>query len=415
MEKQVIVIGAGAAGLMAAYVASRQGKSVIVLEKTNQTGKKIRISGKGRCNITNAAPIPELIENYPGNGRFLYGALNRFSNKDLIDLLGDLGVETKVERGNRVFPVSDDANQIAGALEKAVRESGAQVLYNRRIAAILVEQQAVVGVSDEHGRVYHGNRVILATGGASYPGTGSTGDGYKLAKAVGHSIVPIFPSLVPLKTKESWVKDVAGLSLRNVELRIIGGASSKRVFGEMVFTHLGISGPIVLTLSREIAKQLQESKKDIKAEIDLKPALGEEQLDERIQRDFHKYIRKQFNNGLDDLLPKSLIPIIIQLSGIESTKPIHQISRDERKRLVDLIKHLPLTITDTFPLATAIVTAGGVDVKEVNPKTMESKLVPGLFLAGEVLDIDGLTGGFNLQAAFSTGFLAGKTAVQGEG
>lgn len=411
MANRVIVVGAGAAGLMAAGTAALQGAEVLVIEKNAIPAKKIRISGKGRCNITNARPIAEFIPNYPGNGKFLYSALNRFTNQDLINLLAEYGLETKVERGQRVFPVSDDANQVADTLTSFARTAGAEFKFNTEVQRITVSNQKVQGVVTSAG-FYAADRVIIATGGSSYPRTGSTGDGYTFAKELGHTVVPLFPALVALRTQETWVQQVSGLSLKNVTAAICCDSERHSEIGEMQFAHFGVTGPIILTLSRQAAVWLREGRK-VTLSIDLKPALSESELDKRLQSDFRKYQRKQFKNSLNDLLPKSLIPVIIELSQIPPDKQVHQITRTERFALIRLLKQLTLTIANTLPLSSAIVTAGGVSTAEINPKTMESKLIKGLYFAGEVIDIDGVTGGFNLQAAFSTGNAAGFHAGQG--
>ncbi len=402
----MIVAGAGAAGLIAAGYAAKQGAEVTVLEKNKTVAKKIRISGKGRCNLTNAGDLNAFIASYPGNGKFLYSALNSFTNWDLLDLFHSLGVETKTERGDRIFPVSDDANQIADALYQFVTKKGVMIRYNTPVSKLLTSKHSIKGVKFLNGEL-EADSVIVTTGGASYPRTGSNGDGYALAKAVGHTIRPIIPALVPLRTKEPWVQEISGLSLRNVAVTVGNGTTEQSLFGEMQFAHFGVTGPIVLTLSSQVGMWLRENSQEIRMTIDLKPALSRETLDARVRQDFQHYARKQLCNGLNDLLPRSLIPILIQLSGISPEKKINQISRQERSQLVQVLKALPLTITSTLPIAAAIVTAGGIDVTEVNPKTMESKYIKGLYFAGEVLDIDGITGGFNLQAAFSTGYLAG--------
>lgn len=408
---RVIVVGAGASGLVAAGFLAQGGFQVLVLEKMNRTANKVRISGKGRCNITNAMPIREFIANYPTNGRFLYSALHRFSNQDCMDFFESLGVPIKVERGQRVFPVSDSAHEVADALERFARGQGAQILYGQKVCRIVRaasgEVSGVVSVHNGEEQSFPAEAVVLAAGGASYPGTGSTGDGYALAQSVGHSVIEPRPALVPVRVAEKWAAELAGLSLRNVRLTVENpqGATSS-YFGELMFAHFGLTGPIVLTASEEIGLWLRMSGLAVRASIDLKPALTEEQLDQRLLRDFARFSRRQFNNSLDELLPKSLIPVVVALSGIDPQKVCHQITKEERTNLRKLLKGLPLTITQTLPLAAAIVTAGGVDVKEVDPRTMASKKVPGLFFCGEVLNVHGVTGGFNLQAAFSTGYCA---------
>lgn len=408
------IIGGGPAGMMAAITAARKGARVVLWEKKSRVGLKLRITGKGRCNITSAEEDRErFISSYPGNGKFLYSALNEFSNKDLISFLEGLGVKTKVERGKRVFPVSDDADQVAEALQREMKRLGVKINLGIKVEDIEIEEGGVRGIIAE-GRAYPFSAVIIATGGLSYPGTGSTGDGYLFARKAGHTIIEPRPGLVPLVVEEEWVQDLQGLSLKNVKAVSYTeeGKKINEEFGEMLFTHFGLSGPIILSMSRDIGDYIWKTGKKAKLFIDLKPALDEEKLDLRLQRDFTKYIRKQFKNALDDLLPKKLIPVVVVLSGIEETKPCHQITREERKNLVRLLKNLPFTVTATRPVAEAIVTAGGVNVKEINPRTMESKLVKGLYLAGEVIDVDGYTGGFNLQAAFSTGYVAGKYAAE---
>ncbi|NLY11902.1 MAG: NAD(P)/FAD-dependent oxidoreductase [Firmicutes bacterium] len=412
MTGTIVVVGGGASGLMAAGVAAAYGANVVLLEKTKRLGAKIRIFGKGRCNITNTVDLPEFIKNYPENGRFLYSALTRFSNWDTINFFNELGVETKIERGQRVFPVSDDADQVANALVRHARNNGAKIFSQKAVRKLILSDDGrIAGVETTDNEFFDADAVILATGGASYPGTGSTGDGFLLAKQVGHTIQKPFPSLVPLRVKESWVKSVAGVSLRNVEITIDNGKESDRAFGEMLFTHFGVSGPIVLTLSRKVAKWLENKESKVELTIDLKPALSFEILERRVQRDFNKYIRKQLKNSLDDLLPKSLIPIVIIESGIEPEKYVNQVTKAERRQLVNTLKALRLTIVDTLGIPAAIVTAGGVNLTEIDPRTMRSKLIENLYFAGEVIDIDGFTGGFNLQAAFSTGYLAGISAT----
>jgi len=407
----VIVVGGGAAGMMAAGQAAARGASVILLEKNDRLGRKIEISGKGRCNLTNAEPIEDFFDKYYENGRFLRGILHDFDNNDLIAFFAHYGVETKIERGGRVFPVADDAQAVNKALQRFLKETGVNVKLSSPVQQLRISNGHVLGVATSSTQ-YDAKAVIVCTGGASYPATGSTGDGYRWAAACGHQVIPPRPALVPLKTAEQWVKQVQGLALRNVEVTLwVNGENILTHFGEMLFTHFGVSGPIILTLSRTAGDHLRQGHL-VQLTIDLKPALSEERLDLRLQRDFAKYINKHFKNALNDLLPKSLIPVIIDLIQIDPNKPVHQITKTERKALVTLLKKLPLTITGTLPLAAAIVTAGGVDVKEINPKTMESKLIKGLYWAGEVVDVDGVTGGYNLQAAFSMGFRAGKAAAE---
>lgn len=405
--KRVVVIGGGAAGLMAAVIAGREGAKVTLLEKMNFVGKKMGITGKGRCNITNASNMSEFIKNTPGNGKFLYGAYERFTNEDLLQLLHDAGLETKVERGGRVFPASDSALDVRNTFMKLMKHYGVDVHLEEPVKKILVADGVVTGVVTDK-ETYHANAVVIATGGKSYPATGSTGDGYILAAEVGHKITDIRPSLVPIVTEESWVKDLMGLSLRNVELSVVAkNKVQAKMFGEMMFTHFGITGPIVLSLSHTVGKLMR--KKNIGViglDINLKPALSPETLDKRLQKDFDLYSKKQLLNGMKDLLPSRLIPLIIELAGIDPQKPINQISKEERQQIGYMLQHMPLTVKGLRPVEEAIVTAGGISLKEFNPKTMESKLVEGLYGAGEVLDIDAFTGGYNLQAAFSTGYVA---------
>ena len=405
--KRVIVIGGGAAGMMAALQAAKSGASVILFEKTKRVGKKLSITGKGRCNITNSADIPEIIKNIPGNGKFLNSVLRSFNSNDVINFFESIGVKTKIERGNRVFPVSDKASEVVEALINQMIELGVELLTNVRVTDILVTDEKVTGIKIGN-KIEYADSVILSVGGASYPATGSTGDGYKMAKKVGHTITNILPALVPLETEESFIKELQGVSLKNVNITLL--ADNKKIaeeFGEMLFTHFGVSGPIILTLSRKVAFLLNEGKV-VELSINLKPALTPEQVTARVLRDFDKYKHKTAKNALVELLPNALIPIVLDLAYIAEDKHIDTVTQAERRRLVDTLRDFRLTITKTRPIEEAIVTAGGVLTKEINPKTMESKLIKGLFFAGEVIDIDGFTGGFNLQAAFSTGYAAGK-------
>lgn len=406
MSNKVIVIGAGAAGLMAAAQAAGRKKEVLLLEKNDTVGKKLLISGKGRCNITNSIDIEGMIQNIPGNGNFLYSSFYTFSNEDIIELLSNEGLETKVERGGRVFPVSDKAKDVVRVLQRLAVKGGAQIKLKAAVQEILVDDGAVSGVKMKNGDFIEADSIVLATGGASYPGTGSTGDGYSMARKLGHTIIPLKPSLVPLLTCENWISKLQGLSLKNISITIFDKKGRKIVsdFGEMLFTHYGVSGPLILSASRHI---MQYDYKDVRLVIDLKPALDEEKLDARIQRDFEKYSRKQFKNSLDDLLPQKMIPVIIELSQISADKPVNQITKTERRAIAKLIKSFTLNISGARPISEAIVTAGGISTDEINPSTMESRLVKGLFMAGEVIDVDGYTGGFNLTIAFSTGYVAG--------
>ncbi|SJZ54810.1 BaiN/RdsA family NAD(P)/FAD-dependent oxidoreductase [Selenihalanaerobacter shriftii] len=410
MEDKVIVVGGGAAGMIAAGIAAKNGADVLLLEKNEQLGKKILITGKGRCNLTNDCDIEEIINNFPDTGSFLYSALYTFSNYQLREFFDQLGVPTKVERGDRVFPKSDSAIDVVAALKKYLDKNGVKIKLNTAVDNLLVEKNQIKGVIDRSGNQYLAKKVIFTPGGAVYPSTGSSGDGYNILKDVGHTVKPIKPSLVPLETKEEWATEAQGLPLKNVEATLYFNEQPiKSEFGELLFTHFGISGPIVLTLSRDVVNHL--GKGSLKLEIDLKPALSKEKLDRRIQRDFNKYSRKQFKNSLGDLLPSTLIPIIIDLSPIPEDKFVNQINAGERSQLVKLFKGLTLTILGTRGLRQAIVTKGGVATDEIDPSTMESKIVSGLYLAGEVIDIDAYTGGFNLQAAFSTGYLAGINII----
>ena len=410
---RVIVIGAGAAGLMAAISAAETGAKVSLLEKMPSPGRKILVTGKGRCNFTNRCELADFPKYFPNNGLFLYSALRAFDNQDLIDFFASRGVQSKVERGGRLFPVSDKAADIVAALVKAAAGAGVQILTGRTVQSVKTYNDRVTGVV--YGtEMVSADAVVLATGGLSYPGTGSTGDGYRMAKEMGHTVTPLAPALVPLETVENWVRELQGLSLKNVEATVrINKRKVDSEFGEMMFTHFGLSGPIILSLSQAVSKALKQSPRpEIVVDINLKPALTAETLDKRLQRDFAAFVRKQFKNSLGDLLPAKMIPVIIQQSGILPEKPVHQITREERLRLVTLFQNLRCTIRGTRPVAEAVVTAGGVEVKEILPKTMESRLVRGLFFAGEIMDVDGYTGGFNLQAAFSTGFVAGRSAAK---
>ncbi len=411
-QVQIIVVGAGPGGMMAAIKAAENGAHVTLLEKMKQPGRKMRITGKGRCNITNAADVPEIIKNIHGNGKFLNSSLRAFDNRDVIQFFEDNGVPTKVERGQRVFPQSDKAQDCVDAMVHRLHELGVDIQCETPVRDILQQDGHVVGVRTESGAILRGTAVILAVGGASYPGTGSTGDGYRMAAALGHTIIEPRPSLVPLETEEDWVRSVQGLSLRNVRgTLLLDGAPQAEQFGEMLFTHFGVSGPIILSLSRVAAELLAREGALVELEINLKPALSPEQLDARLQRDFTKYQRKQLGNALVDLLPHKLIPIVIDNAFLTPEQPVNQLTVAARQQLVTALQHLTLTITRTRPIAEAIVTAGGVDVREINPKTMASKLVPGLYFAGEVTDVDGYTGGYNLQAAFSMGAAAGQWSV----
>ncbi len=404
-NKKVVVIGGGAAGMLAAGMAGSRGFNVTLIEKNDKLGKKLLITGKGRCNITNNADVETLIENVPVNGKFLYSAFYTFTNADLINLLNDLGLETKVERGQRVFPASDKAIDVVNTLKKYIRKNNVQVIEGEVVQVISKENKISKVILKDKSNISC-DSIIVATGGVSYPQTGSTGDGYKFAKENGHTITKLKPSLVPLEVKENWVNKLIGLNLRNVAIRVYNKNNKKiyEDFGEMNFNSTGIGGPMVLSASsymRDIEKE------QYRFVIDLKPGLSEEELDKRIQRDFVKHSIKPFNEALHDLLPQKLIPIIIELSHIFPEKIVNQISKNERKNLVKVLKNLTLEIKKYRSIKEAIITSGGVKISEINASTMESKLVKGLFFAGEVIDVDAYTGGFNLQIAFSTGYLAG--------
>ena len=411
MRTTLLVIGGGAAGLMAAGTSSHMNAETIVLERNERPARKLMITGKGRCNVTNnCTSLQELISNVPRNGRFLYGAFSRFMPADVIEFFEGRGVELKTERGNRVFPVSDNAVDIVDSLVGYARERAR--FLNGRATKLIVEDGAVKGVETEDGEVIYADKIIIATGGLSYPGTGSTGDGYELARQAGHKITELVPSLVPLEIHEGFCSDLMGLSLRNTAIKVVDTENGKTIytdFGEMLFTHFGVSGPMILSASAHM-RSMKSGK--YKILIDLKPALTYEQLDARILRDFSENTNKNFINALNSLLPKKLVPVIVKLSGINLSTKVNQITKEQRKTLVELLKGLSITVTGFRPVAEAIITSGGVDISQINPKTMESKLVKGLYFAGEVIDTDAYTGGFNLQIAFSTGRLAGISAAE---
>lgn len=405
----VIVVGGGAAGLSAASSVASQGLSCLLLEKNDRTGKKLLITGKGRCNITNDCDIDGVLMNIRRNPRFLYSALYSFTNHDIIDFFNNLGVMTKTERGGRVFPVSDKASDVADALYEHALSNGVLIKTNMSVTELIIENGTMAGVKCQNAS-FLSDRVILACGGASYPATGSDGSGFRLAGDAGHRIIKPTGSLTGLNTKEDWPRQAMGITLRNVGFRI--HKDNKEIFnlqGELLLTHFGISGPIVLTGSASLAGS---DYKNTYASIDLKPALDPDKLDKRILRDFTQESRKQFSNSLNKLIPSGLIPIIINLSGIDPEKKVNQITQSERKRLVDLLKGLKLEITGARPLKEAIVTAGGVDTREINPSTMESKIIKGLYFCGEMIDVDANTGGYNLTIAFSTGRLAGLSSAE---
>lgn len=404
---KVAVIGAGAAGMLAAGHAGELGHSVDIFEKNNIVGKKIRITGKGRCNITNASDCEEHIENTPGNPYFMYSALYKFPPDKMIELVESLGVPTKVERGKRVFPVSDKAADVSEALKKYMKKNGVKLHLEKGVKDIIIENDKIKGIVTDDGKELDFDAVIVATGGLSYPTTGSTGDGYKFAKKAGHSVSKLMPSLVPLKSDDWICPELMGLSLKNSAIVIKNGKGKTiyKDFGEMLFTHFGVSGPMVLSASRHLLGRFNEN---ITMYIDMKPALDMKALDNRLLRDFEKYINKDLRNALNDILPQKMIPVIIRLSGIDETKKIHDITKEERKRMEELIKGLPVHITGTAGFDMAVVTSGGVNTDEIDPSTMESRKIKGLFFAGEVLDVDAYTGGFNLQIAFSTGYTAAE-------
>lgn len=406
----VIVIGGGAAGMMAAITAVSQGHNVTLFEKNEKLGKKLFITGKGRCNFTNAGDAEDIFNSVVTNKKFLYSAFNGFSNYDTMGFFGELGLDFKVERGNRVFPSSDHSSYVIGALSRRMKQLGVKVELNTQVDEVIANngEFSAVKLTDAYNkkRTVSADKLIIATGGNSYQSTGSTGDGYRFAKSLGHEVTPILPALVPFIVKEEWERDLQGLSLKNVNVTIY---DDKKIvysdFGEMLFTHFGVSGPTVLSASSYAAKIIKN--RPLKLVIDLKPALDEQQLDERILRDFEEFKNKSFKNSLDKLLPKKLIPVIVELSKIEPDKKIHDITKQERMTLVKLIKNLTLTLTGLRGFNEAIITQGGVSVKQINPTTMESKLVKNVYFAGEVIDVDAVTGGFNLQIAWSTAYAAG--------
>lgn len=409
-----IVIGGGAAGMMAAYSAACQGHRVTLLEKNEKLGKKVFITGKGRCNVTNACEVEDLFKNIISNPKFMYSSIYTFDNQAIVDLLAEYGCAIKVERGDRVFPVSDHASDVIAALTRALRDKGVTICLHTEVTEICSkksaeeEKETVYGVKTKNGEVLTADAVVVCTGGVSYPSTGSTGDGYLFAERAGMELVEAKPALVPLTCAEAWCKELMGLSLRNVQVTIWDG--KKKVFeefGEMLFTHFGVTGPLILSASSHYVKKYYG--KELPLYIDLKPALSTEQLDKRVLRDFEENINKQFKNAVGGLFPAKLAPVMVRLSGIDPDKKVNEITKEERVGFVHLIKHLPLTITGTRSFVEAIITQGGVKVKEINPSTMESKKVNGLYFAGEVLDVDAVTGGFNLQVAWSTGYLAGKS------
>ena len=405
---KVIVVGAGAAGMMAAYFAAKNKNKVTLIEKNEKLGKKLFITGKGRCNITNACDVEDLFANVMSNKKFLYSAFYGFTNSDVIDFFENHGIKTKIERGNRVFPVSDHSSDVISALERALKEQNVDILLNTCVEKIECEDSQVTGVVLCGGRKIEADAVIVATGGMSYQATGSTGDGYRFAEESGHKVTECTPSLVPFNAQEEWVAKLQGLSLKNVLVTIYDGRKKLyEDFGEMLFTHFGVSGPLILSASAAIKQNT--IKKPLQMFIDLKPALSYEALDKRILREFDDAKNKQFKNSINKLLPSKMIPVIIGLSGIDPDKKVNEISKGEREGLVNLLKKLPVTLNGTRQWNEAIVTKGGISTKDINPSTMESKIIKNLYFAGEVLDLDALTGGYNLQIAWSTGALAGKS------
>lgn len=408
----VIVVGGGAAGMMAAIFAARNGQNVTLLEKNEKLGKKIFITGKGRCNITNASEIEDLFSAVISNPKFLYSGFYSFTNDQVIHFFEELGVATKIERGNRVFPVSDHSSDVIAALAREMQHLKVKVQLHCEVKELLINnEREIKGVRLANGKKMTADAVVVATGGISYPSTGSTGDGYRFARNCGHKVTELFPSLVPMEVKEWYAKELQGLSLKNIEIHITDG--KKKLydeFGEMLFTHYGVTGPVILSASSIVGKTLE--KKELVLHIDLKPALTEEQLDKRLLREFEANHNKQFKNAIDSLLPAKLRPVIIELSGIEEEKKVHEITKEERLNLLRLIKDFHMTLTGLRGYNEAIITKGGISVKEIDPGTMESKLIKNLHFAGEVLDLDAVTGGYNLQIAWSTGYLAGISAGQ---
>ena len=412
---KVIVIGGGPAGMMSAISSAENGNDVTIIEKMQSLGRKLLITGKGRCNITSSLDMDEFIKNIPGNGMFLYSAFKNYTNQDIIKLLKEEGLEVKEERGNRIFPVTDKSLDVLKCFEKKLKSLNVNIILNAKVKEILVEDNIVKGVKTEK-EIINADKVILATGGKSYPLTGSTGDGYVMAQKLGHTVTKINPSLVPLETfDKETCKNLQGLSLKNVQIELIDKNKNKVIyedFGEMLFTHFGVSGPTILSSSAHLVryKNIQQlfNENKISLKIDFKPALSEEKLNDRILRDFNEEKNKMFRNSLDKLLPQKLIPIIIKISGIDPNKKVNEITKIERKNLVKLLKNFEITIKGFRTIDEAIITSGGIKIKEINPKTMESKIIKGLYFAGEIIDVDAYTGGFNLQIAYSTGYTAGK-------
>ena len=407
--RKIIVVGGGAAGMMAAVTAARKGKNVLLLEKNEKLGKKLFITGKGRCNITNSAEIDELFSAVVSNPKFLYSSFYSLTNDQVIEFFEELGVKTKVERGGRVFPESDHSSDVIRALEQELKRLGAEIRLRTEVKEILAEGGRAKGVRLSSGEKLNADAVIIATGGISYPSTGSTGDGYRFARECGHKVTELSPALVPMEVEEWYAKELMGLSLRNIEIKITDGKKKLyEEFGEMLFTHYGVTGPVILSASSIVGKKLKEH--PLTLHIDLKPALTEEQLDKRVLREFEANHNRQFKNAADSLFPAKLKPVIVELSGIPEEKKVNEVTKEERLRFVRMIKDFSMTLTAMRGYNEAIITKGGVSVKEIDPGTMESKIVKGLYFAGEVLDLDAVTGGYNLQIAWSTGYLAGMNA-----
>ena len=408
---KVAVVGGGAAGMMASVFTARKENSVYLYEKNEKLGKKLFITGKGRCNLTNTADMEELFAAVVSNPKFLYSSFYSFTNEQTIAFFEELGVKTKVERGGRVFPVSDHSSDVIRGLERELNRLGVHIVLNTEVKELLAVNGSVRGLLLASGKRTDADAVIVAAGGLSYPSTGSTGDGYRMAESCGHKITPLSPALVPMEVKEWYAKELMGLSLRNIGITITDG--SKKLyqdFGEMLFTHYGVSGPVILSASSITGSRLKE--KELTLHIDLKPALTKEQLDKRVLREFESNHNRQFKNAVAGLFPAKLLPVMVDLSGIPEEKRVNEITKEERKKFTDLIKDFTMTLTGLRSYSEAIITRGGISVKEIDPGTMESKLIKGLFFAGEVLDLDAVTGGFNLQIAWSTGFLAGAHAGQ---
>lgn len=403
---RVIVIGGGPAGMFASYFAAKSGHQVFLLEKNEKLGKKLYITGKGRCNITNAADMEELFEAVVSNRKFLYSAFYSFDNQSVMDFFHEYGLETKIERGNRVFPVSDHSSDVIKTLEKALKEVGVSILLNTKVKELLICEKAVQGVALCDETKIMADNVVVATGGFSYQSTGSDGDGYRFAENSGHRLIPRTPSLVPFNIKENWVKELQGLSLKNVAIEITEGKKTVYSdFGEMLFTHFGVSGPMILSASASIKPELFQ--KELVLHLDLKPALDMEQLDKRLLRDFEENKNRQYKNSLNKLLPATLIPVFLENSGVDPEKRVNEITKEERLSIMSTLKNMTMTIEGLRGFNEAIITKGGISVKDINPSTMESKLISKLYFCGEVLDLDAYTGGFNLQIAWSTGYLAG--------